>query len=217
MGEGYDDAGIMPYIQLTNIACGGHAGNKNSMQKTLALAQKYQVKIGAHPSYPDFENFGRVHTNISQQALHSSIEWQVNNLCALHQPLHHIKAHGALYHAAAQEQSVFEILLNIAYKQQVALIVPSNLNLKFIALAKTKNIHLLFEAFADRAYKEDGSLVARTITDSVYAQKDKIISQVNTIKHGTVILRDKTTIPIYADTICLHGDNPASVQAAQFL
>ena len=214
VGEGYDDTKIMPYIQLANIACGGHTGDTQTMQETIQLAKKYHVKIGAHPSYPDRENFGRSRNNITLSALQDSIIQQINALKKL-SPIHHIKPHGSLYHDAAQDEEIFTLLLKAT--QHHTLLVPSNLSKNMVALAKKYRVPLLFEAFADRAYLADGNLMSRAQSRSVFQSSDSIIQQAKEIQTGTLTLADGNSLAIKADTICLHGDNPASVLAVPLL
>jgi len=214
VGEGCEDEKVMPYIHLANIACGGHTGDNKTMQAAVILAKKHQVKIGAHPSYPDQKNFGRSRGNISLNLLATALDEQIQALTQF-SPLHHIKPHGALYHDAAQNEDLFKLLLNSA--KNCYLLVPSNLPQNLIHLAKKQNVSLLFEAFADRAYLPDGKLMPRHQKGSVYHNPAHIIQQAKTIQAGYISLPDNTSYPVHADTICLHGDNIASVMAASKL
>lgn len=131
MGEGIgDDAGLMPFISSCSIACGGHAGNTNSMRKTVVLAKGYNVKVGAHPSYPDRENFGRISMAIPDNDLIETIQEQIESLVSVlkreKMELHHIKPHGALYNDIAKDghlASVFLKALN-KYGSRTCLYVP---------------------------------------------------------------------------------------------
>ena len=165
VGEGKgDDTGLMPLIHACNIACGGHAGNKTQILKTIELAEKYNVSVGAHPSYPDQENFGRRSKKLSKKVLYTTVEQQISLL--LEQlatvRLHHVKPHGALYHDCntneAVAKSVLEVLKSIC--PHVIIFTSPNGILEKQALKEGFNVWT--EAFIDRAYQDDGQLVSRS-------------------------------------------------------
>ena len=198
------DATIMPLIDMANIACGGHAGNDESMNKTIELAKANQVMVGAHVSYPDRENFGRKSMDISNDVLfhhlHSQMS-QLNTLCEKqHAELAYVKPHGALYHDMLTKQPIFETLCKVveSLNKGLFLLVP----LGFQPNTKTQLMH---ELFADRAYR-DGTMVARSQTGAVLAEVDKIIRQYQNFASNK-----------NCDSICFHSDNPASVQALKCL
>ena len=223
LGEGFgNEADIMPYISSCNIACGGHAGGLAEMDKCVDLALDHSVKIGAHPSYPDRENFGRSVLNIPMGALTKSIVEQINCLNTIvmekGSELNHIKPHGALYNESTRNPMVARAVTE-AIKQ-----VNPNLRLyapykSFISnMAQSEGIKVSFEAFADRSYEDDMTLTPRSVDGSVLKDLDQIFNQVMAIiERNNVTSRIGKKIDINAETICIHGDNPAAIEIAQTL
>jgi UPF0271 protein len=212
LGEGIaDEALLMTYISSCNIACGGHFGDENSIDKTIELALKNGIGIGAHPSFPDQINFGRKILNISEDALRKSIASQLNlfseRLALQHAKMNHIKAHGALYALIANDSKVAAIYLDAiaTYVENVFLYVPYNSVIE--KLAKERNIKIKYEAFIDRNYNDDLSLVARSnenaIINNATAAFDHLL---NILKIGKVKTINKSLKTIKADTFCIHGD-----------
>lgn len=203
------DPKIMPHIQLANIACGGHAGDKQTLLDTLSLAKLYNIKIGAHPSYPDKANFGRKVLEMSWPFLQASLNQQVNLLlevCGqLGLTLHHIKPHGALYNQMMRDITLYEQLLDWM-KQHfsgIYLVIQGGIQPStYQALADHYQVPLLKEGFADRGYLADGRLKPRTEPNSLYQEPDAILSQ------GV-----QFSLKQQFDTLCFHSDNPASVEA----
>lgn len=228
LGEGLDDidTALMPLIDQANIACGAHAGNDATIARCIQLALSHKTEIGAHPSYPDRDNFGRVSLDISAEDLSASINTQCRNfiaICKNHNTLpSHIKPHGALYNDLASRSDIFENLLKIiaSLNQQEApldmsLMVHAKLRTpNHMALAKRYSIRLIFEGFADRAYADDANLVSRKKTHAVFNKIEKITKQVEVFcKKGGVYSENGLWLPLKVDTLCIHGDNPLAVQA----
>ncbi|MCL4145839.1 UNVERIFIED_CONTAM: hypothetical protein GTU68_010696 [Idotea baltica] len=204
------DLHIMPLIDQASIACGGHVGDALSMDKTVALAKSYHVSIGAHPSYPDKAQFGRVSMAMSLPDLFCHLLNQVQTLtqaCQRHQvSLDYIKPHGALYHDMMQQPAIFALLCDVVQVQQgdVKLMVQAGINgQKLMAIAKDKDVPLLFEAFADRAY-DRAALRPRTEKGAVLLSPEDIVAQYQQLSVST----DFTI-----DTICFHSDHAPSVLA----
>ena len=205
------DSKIMPLIECCNIACGGHAGDEKSMAETVQLAIKNNVHIGAHPSYPDKENFGRVSKKMSYVDLLVSLMTQINNLNRIcnewERQVLSIKPHGALYHDIPKSKKLLEIacLLTRGIGTYGILVLQSGINDRQIKkVSKTYGITVFFEVFADRAY--DGAyLRPRNKPGALLTNPDEIVQQYHHFKNKT------------ADTICFHSDNPASVIALQQL
>ncbi len=217
VGEGIDnESQLMPYITSCNIACGGHAGDFNTMQDVVKLAKQYHVKIGAHPSFPDKENFGRQPMDMSCAALFSSIKNQIDHLIKVlnreNASLHHIKPHGALYNLAVVDENIANVIIEVM--KSMALPIKLYVPYKSIIadLALKENIQITYEAFADRNYNNDLTLVSRS-------EANAIIEDVNLVfEHVFRMVSDKKVktiqglnIDIKADTFCVHGDHPKAI------
>lgn len=208
---------VMPYTQACNIACGGHAGTPHSMRETMQLANAHKVKIGAHPSYPDRENFGRKVLDISQEELSQSIIEQLTHFIKIAKEenidIHHIKAHGALYNEAARNPAIAQVLVDslLHLELETVLFAPPKSELSVIA--KKHHIPVAYEVFGDRAYNDDLSLVNRSEPDAVLTDAVLIIEQVSQmIKHHTISTISGKNIRLEMDTICLHSDHISAVE-----
>lgn len=221
LGEGAAyDAELMSVITSCNIACGGHAGDPESMREALTLARDHRVSAGAHPSFPDRENFGRTRSSLSGDALEASLTNQINSLRELADemqiPLTHLKPHGALYNMAAQDVSLSNSIIN-ALKQTIPharLIGPPDSELE--RQAKMHGVPFVAEGFADRAYETDGQLRDRqhadaTIHGSVAQAKQALVMATN----RQVKTHSGAIISLPVQTICVHGDTPDAFYAAQ--
>lgn len=216
VGEGVDNEELlMPFLSACSIACGGHAGDEDSMTKVIALAIKNKVEIGAHPSYPDTANFGRKTIDISTEELQLSIQSQIRSLEKIVQSfnvdLDHIKPHGALYNDVAINEKRATEFLNaiISYKPHIKLFVPYQ---SAIATeAKYMGFKIVYEGFADRNYNEDLTLVSRKRPDAVITDLDLIENHVRRmlVDHVVETTTGKTPL-IKVDTICVHSDTKHS-------
>ena len=222
LGEGGDfDADLMPHISACNIACGGHAGNLETMQQTIKLAVEHGVEIGAHPSYPDKENFGRKTMKISAEELQRSIVAQILSLKQLAEAegvkLTYVKPHGALYNEAAKDEKTAQIIIDslLEFDQKLALFCP--LNSVISKLAKGK-IPIVFEAFADRNYNPDYSLVSRSKSNALISEKEAVFEHLfSMFSEGKITCENGAKISCTATTFCLHSDTPNSVEIMSFL
>jgi UPF0271 protein len=223
VGEGIgNEADLFPMISSCNIACGGHAGSKESIRQSIKLALKYNVRVGAHPSYPDKENFGRVSMNISEGDLITSISNQLKLFMTecnkLGATLHHIKPHGALYNDIAKSEQLANVFLSaiLPYKDTVILYVPYSSVIE--VLAKASNFNIMKEAFADRNYNTDLSLVSRK-------QDNALLSNGKDVLEHLVLMSNENQVrtvngeknPIEADTFCIHGDTPSAFQILTYI
>ncbi|GAA4320442.1 5-oxoprolinase subunit PxpA [Pontixanthobacter gangjinensis] len=222
LGEGgkYDEE-LMPLISACNIACGGHAGNLETMHRTVRLAMEHKVEIGAHPSYPDRKNFGRDSIEMSEEDLRLSIEGQVLSLKQIAESeggeLTHVKLHGALYNDAAKDEkiarSVIECLEDL--DADFKLFVPLHSKISELAMGK---FDLVFEAFADRNYNTDYSLVSRAKENALITEKQRVFEHVFSIYNDKKIHTvSGPKIEAKADTFCLHSDTPSSIEIIKFL
>ncbi|MGK0500175.1 MAG: UPF0271 protein [Oceanicoccus sp.] len=218
---GMDEA-VMPFIDQANIACGFHAGDPLVMKKTLALAEKYQLAIGAHPSYQDLTGFGRRSMNYSAAEIVAAMHYQIAALDGLAASdglqLTYVKPHGALYNDMMAKSTVrAAIMQSIAsYHRPLVLMLQASANAEqHRQEAAEAGISLSFEAFADRCYDDDGSLLARSKTGAVH-NKEKMLAQVKQLcEKGSVTTVSGNELPLVADTLCVHGDNIAGVQAIE--
>lgn len=223
MGEGMKtDALIMPWISSANIACGGHAGDERSMQETIHTAKKYKVAIGAHPSYPDSTNFGRVEMNIPHDELYKQVFQQIQLIkkiaAAEHASLHHVKPHGALYNTAARNRQVAETIAKAIYVIDPALKVYGLPNSIFETVCKEMNLEFIGEGFADRTYCNDGSLTPRNMPNALITEKNVSIEQaMNMVENGMIKTTSGTLISMPVKTICIHGDGEHAVEFAKAL
>ena len=218
VGEGIgNEAALMPYISSCNIACGAHAGNHEIMTETIKLAMQYSVKIGAHPSFPDRENFGRKTMVMPLDELQSSIEDQIIQLRDILEKLggklHHVKPHGALYNLAAVDHKIAQVIINAIKNttDNLFLYVPYNSAIQKLALKNKLKIKV--EAFADRNYNSDLTLVSRKKENAIIRDDNLLLSHLlKMIIEQKVIAVDGVEVAIKADTFCVHGDNPNVVK-----
>ena len=223
VGEGVgNEAQLLPFISSCNIACGGHAGDVQTASKVIHLAKKHDVKIGAHPSYPDRENFGRKSIELPPEELISSLQKQLQLFVELldkeNAELNHIKAHGALYNDLAKDPDLAEIFIQAIrpFVKQTKLYAPYRSALA--SVAKANEIEVVYEAFADRNYNEDLSLVSRTSPDALIKDPIRALEQVCEIaKNNTVSSINGKKVPLEAETFCIHGDTPAALQILMYL
>jgi len=223
VGEGLNNEHLlMPYITSCNIACGGHFGDKNTIDKTIELAIQNNVLIGAHPSFPDTENFGRKLINISDDAFKESIQNQLNlfmnRLSFCNVKLHHIKPHGALYNAISVDENLAILFIETIKKYVIDayLYVPYNSVIEKVAVEN--NIKIKYEAFADRNYNDDLTLVSRTDENAVLLDKEQVFQHVSRIvKAGKVKTISGKEVKIKADTFCVHGDTKNAIEIVKYV
>ena len=214
------DARIMPFITSCNIACGGHIGDEHSMQKTVELAIKNGVKIGAHPSFPDRENFGRKKLNIYPSRLFDSLCTQVRQLGEIvaqnGETLHHIKPHGALYNEAAKDEAIAEVIVNMVLQMFPGVPLYAPMGSMLDKIAAEFKVDIMYEAFADRAYEDDLSLRPRALNGAVLHQTKDVLAQIERmVIYGEVVTFSGLRKPISAQTICLHSDTEGSIRLAE--
>ena len=223
LGEGlHNEHIIMPLISSCNISCGAHAGSIEIMDKVIQLAVKHKVKIGAHPSFPDRKNFGRKVLDISNSDLQKSLEDQLTILKdrALLQnaTIHHVKPHGALYNLIAVNSEKASIVIAAIQHvfEAVKLYVPYQSRIEEVAVQS--GIENVYEAFADRMYNEDLSLVSRTFSNALIQDKLEVLKQVQKISNKQLV----TTVnfhekKIKASTFCVHGDTKNAIEILEYL
>jgi UPF0271 protein len=213
LGEGApDEPAIWPLITSANVACGGHYGDESSMTHAVQRARELGVRIGAHPSYPDRENFGRKSVVLPAPFLLTSLIEQINLLRDIAGKLHHVKPHGALYNDAHKDRALAEVVIEaIRAVDETLPIVCSDLS-EMAAAARAVGIPVIREAFADRRYNADGSLVSRTEPGSLLTVDEAAAQAAMLATEGAVVAKDGSRITIPFDTICVHADMEHAVE-----
>ena len=223
VGEGVgNEAQLLPLISSCNIACGGHAGDTDIMREVVRLAKENKVKIGAHPSFPDKEYFGRKDMDMSCAALFSEIKDQIKRLLRIlreeQATLHHIKPHGALYNKAATDKITATVVVEAikGISMPMALYVPYG---SVIAeIARQENVPVIYEAFADRNYNDDLTLISRSEPNAVITDANEMFAHVYRMAvHQKVKTISGAEVPIRARTYCIHGDNPKALELTKKL
>lgn len=221
LGEGIgNDELIMPYISSANIACGYHAGDANTMKQTVDLCKKYNVAVGAHPSFPDKENFGRTDMLLHPGEIYEMIIKQINGLekvaMSADVPVHHVKPHGALYNMAARDKGLAPFVALALLDTNPKYILYGLSGSYLIKEAKNLGLKTVSEVFADRTYKDDGSLTSRNKPGALIEDTDAAVAQVlQMVKERTVTSVTGKKVPIVAETICIHGDGEHAVEFAK--
>ncbi len=216
------DESVMPVIDQANIACGFHGGDPVTMLKTLELAKANNVEIGAHPAYPDLVGFGRRSMKMSSAELEASLLYQVAAIdgmaASMGLTLSYVKPHGALYNDMMAQPDVRKAIMKAiaSYHRPLKLMLqatPDHQSHQNEAAAM--GLEVLFEAFADRCYADDGKLLARSIDGAVH-NREKMLAQVKQlVDEGTLTTYSGHTLAINADTLCVHGDNIEGVKAIE--
>ena len=221
MGEGIgNEELLMPFISSANIACGMHAGDENEMKRVVALCLKYNVAIGAHPSFPDKENFGRAAMNLPAEKVQRLVKEQLNILdkivIAAGGRMHHVKPHGALYNMAAEDTLLAKAIADAVKDFDSAIIYYGLSGSVMIDEAIKSGLRTAQEVFADRTYQSDGSLTPRSVPGALITNADQVIAQVlQMINEQKVTVANGEKISIQADTICIHGDGINAVEFAK--
>jgi len=221
MGEGTgNDALIMPFIHSANIACGYHAGDPSTIWNTIELAVEQKVKIGAHVSFFDRPNFGRTEINLPVDDLYDLVTQQLIIFSeianSLDQKVHHVKPHGALYNMSAQDGLTANVIAKAVRDFDASLILFGLSGSHSVIQAKAVGLQTASEVFADRSYQDDGSLTPRSQSNALIGDAAEVVQQVlQMINKGTVTTVSGKTIPIVAETVCIHGDGKHAVEFAK--
>ncbi|WP_241242438.1 5-oxoprolinase subunit PxpA [Thalassotalea sp. G2M2-11] len=218
-GEQNNDALIMPYIDQANIACGFHASDPFTIYQTIALAKQHQVTIGAHPSYPDRANFGRTSMQLPEQELIAILHYQIGALKAMCQAqntcLAYVKPHGALYNDMMANQQIFHTICHAIalLDNNLPLMIQAHPdNPEHTKIAQQYGVSLWLEAFADRAYQDNGLLTPRSIEGAVLSEPQQVLEQIKClVNQQTIMSINQQVITIKADSICVHGDNLSAI------
>ena len=215
-----NELSILKYISSCSVACGGHIGNSKTIKLIINACKEYDIAVGPHPSYPDKKGFGRRKMEIDISDLKKSITEQIQSFLkiakSLSMPVGHIKLHGRLYNETSKEEKLVNLILNIidSFDQNFSIIGPANSLFEYM----TKNTEICFipEAFIDRRYKEDYSLVDRNQEGALLESLEDQIEQAKSIVIDKKVLTDtKKNIDIKAETLCIHGDNQNSLKVVR--
>ncbi len=221
MGEGCgDDAALMPHISSANIACGYHAGDGATMRVTIKLAAQHGVAVGAHPSYRDRDNFGRTDLELSHDEIRTLILEQLDIFAAACREvgvtMNHVKPHGALYNRSARDLVVARSIAEAVSEFDPNLTLYGLAQSHSTEAARKLGLKAADEAFADRAYEPDGSLVSRKKPNALIDSPEIAAAQALRIAlGGGVVAVDGSNVPLSAETICIHGDGPNAVAIAR--
>ncbi len=210
---------LMPSLTSVNIACGGHAGNEQTMKTTIEQALRWKLALGAHPGYPDRANFGRLELQMPAEAIADSVFEQVRGLAeiAAHYgvSLVHVKPHGALYNQAARNRVLAEALAKGVARWRHDVVLMGLAGSQMLEVFREAGFGVAAEAFADRRYEPDGTLRSRKFDDALIRDPEEAGRQaLNIVQHGTVIARDGSEVPINAQTLCIHSDTPGAPEIA---
>jgi UPF0271 protein len=220
VGEGMDDQTLLPYVTSANVACGMHAGDPTTMDQTVELALSRGVRVGAHPGYPDRENFGRVTMEMASDEIENLVVYQVAALQGFVRSrgarVTHVKPHGALYHRGAEFPDVARAIAEGVRRVGTHLVLVGAAGSMLIGAGREAGLPVAEEAFADRRYRADGTLVPRGRPGALLTDPDEAAEQaVRLARDGVAIADDASTIRVRADTICLHGDTPGAAEIAK--
>lgn len=223
MGEGIgNDAAIMPFITSANIACGYHAGDEETIRRTIDLAQQHGVNIGAHPSFYDRENFGRTEKATSPQEVYQLMTEQLflfqKITDAAGAAVHHVKPHGALYNMAARDAALAKAVAQAVKDFNEKLVLFGLSGSASIIEAKKLGRKTWSEVFADRTYQDNGNLTPRSEPNALIEEEERAVAQVlQMVQKGTVTSVSGKEVTIVAETVCIHGDGKNAVAFAKAL
>ena len=206
------DADVIPHISSANVACGFHASDPLVMMKTVALAKQHGVAVGAHPGYPDLVGFGRRNMSVSVDELKAMVQYQIGALKAFcdvqGMTLQHVKPHGALYNMAAKDEKIAKAICLGIYDVSPKLILMGLAGSEMLRQAELLGLPAASEVFADRAYEDDGTLVARSKPGAMIEDEDLAVERViRMIRENKVESISGKEITIRPDSVCVHGDS----------
>ena len=216
---GYDEE-VIKYVTSANIACGFHAGDPGWMRRTVGLAEEHGVAVGAHPSFPDLQGFGRRNMVVSPQEAKDDVVYQIGALAAFTsgKKLQHVKPHGAMYNMAAGGGDLAKAICQSVLEVDTEMILVVLAGTPWAHVAREMGVRVAEEAFADRALNPDGTLVARSKPGSVIHDLDEVVERsIRIVTKGKATTITGEEIEVHADTFCLHGDTPDAKEMAAAL
>jgi len=227
LGESYgefkigNDEKIMPHITSANIACGFHAGDPTTIARTIDIAKKHGVAVGAHPGYPDIMGFGRREMQLTSEEAKNYTLYQVSALRGFAKvaslSLQHVKPHGALYNMAVKDEELSKAIVEAIKTLDTGLIVFAPPNSTLSEVAAKNGLRVAHEFFADRAYNPNGSLVSRKQSNAIIQDPKKVVERVvKAVEDGTVVATNGEVLDVgKVHTICVHGDTPTALELAE--
>ena len=224
MGESFGmyklgcDEEVVKYITSANIACGFHAGDPMWMKTTVQLAEKHGVGVGAQPSFPDLMGFGRRNMSVSPEEARNDVTYQIGALQAFAsgKKLQHVKPHGAMYNMAVGDKALARAICQATLEVDPNMILVALAGSAWVELAAEMGLRVAREAFADRAFTAQGTLVPRSEPGSVIHDVNEVVERsVKMVTQGKVTAITGEEIEIHADSLCLHGDTPGAVEMAR--
>jgi UPF0271 protein len=215
-----DDQRLIPIVTSVNVACGFHAGDPLTIQRTVATAVAHGVAVGAHPGYPDLVGFGRRDIDMTPDELEAALVYQIGAVVAFARAagsdLRHVKPHGALYNRAAREPALAATIARAVRAVSTELVLVGLAGSELVRAGEEAGLRVASEAFADRAYEPDGALRSRRLPGAILATPEAAAEQaVRIARDGVVATADAGTIAVHADTLCIHGDTPGAVDVAR--
>ena len=210
---------LMDHVTSINVACGGHAGDEDMMVDMVFMANKKAVNVGAHPSYPDKENFGRIDIHMNTNELLDTVRKQIQLLVDISADngvtLSHVKPHGALYNRAVIDEDIAKTIGEAIIQVDPLLKVMGLAGSKMLSVFGDLGLDIMAEAFADRTYEPDGTLRNRKFNDALITDPNQAAQQTLAIINGYVVSVDGTEVPIEAQTLCIHSDTANAVEIAK--
>jgi UPF0271 protein len=217
ISDGTQEA-LMRSITSVNIACGGHAGDAQTMAETIEQAMRHKMVIGAHPGYADRANFGRIELNISPEEVADSVYAQVRSLAEVaaryDADITHVKPHGALYNQAVHNTQLARAIASGVARWSQHVLLVGLAGSPMLDVFDDAGFSTFAEAFADRRYEPDGTLRSRKLNDALIQDPAEAAQQALSIVQGKVVARGGSEVALHADTLCIHGDTPGSAQIA---
>lgn len=213
------DAGLIPLVTSVNVACGGHAGDPVTLLRTVSLATRHGVAVGAHPGYPDLAGFGRRDLDLTDEELRATFVTQVGAVLAAARiggtVVRHVKPHGAMYNRAARDERSATTIARAIRDLDEGLVLIALAGSVAAMAGRAVGLRVAEEAFADRRYEPDGSLRSRRLEGALLSPGDAAEQAVSIVRDGRAIASDGSSVEIRADTLCVHGDTPGAIQIAR--
>ncbi|PLR38214.1 5-oxoprolinase subunit PxpA [Chimaeribacter arupi] len=223
LGEGCaNDRELLQLVSSANIACGFHAGDAQTMVQSVRWAREFGVAIGAHPSFPDRENFGRTAMQLPPETVYAQVLYQVGALAAIARAeggtLVHVKPHGMLYNQAAKDPALADAIARAVLAVDGTLRLVGLAGSELIRAGQRLGLQTRQEVFADRRYQDDGTLVPRSEPDALIESDEQALAQtLHMVERGEVISRSGQAVPVQADSVCVHGDGAHALAFARLL